>query len=266
MSFNSQLEVFSIPKRSGIYFFYLPKFNIGYVGRSNNLRLRYHQHVLEGSHRIEIIEYVKLFDDLEYLILEFTDGYKIKDQRIIEKQWIQHFKRKGVKLLNKSDPTLEFNLEDRKAVIAYTKDTLQFVGRWDSVYEASKKVGCGQPNISRVLIGKPYKKTGQLQRSAKGLFWFYEEGFTEEKLKQHKEKYDFSIKTWKLAVAKTNEKTGKLRCKKINQYDLSGNFIKQWFSAIAVEKEGITSNNNICTCLKGKTKTAGGYIWKYAED
>lgn len=52
----------------------------------------------------------------------------------------------------------------------------------------------------------------------------------------------------------------------ILQYDLKGNFIKEWSSI----KEAETfyhpkkiEKNNICSCCLGKQKTAYGYIWKY---
>lgn len=54
------------------------------------------------------------------------------------------------------------------------------------------------------------------------------------------------------------------RSKKVNQYDLNGNLIKTWKSI----KEASEANNiflgNISSCCKGKIKTTGGYIWKYA--
>ena len=50
---------------------------------------------------------------------------------------------------------------------------------------------------------------------------------------------------------------------KINQYDLKGNFIKQWSYIRQVQKELGISNSNIVGCCKGKRKSAGGYIWKY---
>lgn len=50
---------------------------------------------------------------------------------------------------------------------------------------------------------------------------------------------------------------------KINQYDLQGNFIKQWDYIRQVEKETGISNVNIVKCCKGKRKSVGGYIWKY---
>ena len=46
----------------------------------------------------------------------------------------------------------------------------------------------------------------------------------------------------------------------ILQYDLDGNFIREWECAADVGKE---VNSNICQCLKGRAKTAYGYIWKY---
>lgn len=52
----------------------------------------------------------------------------------------------------------------------------------------------------------------------------------------------------------------------IVQYGLNGKYIKEWKSALDAEKEMRGKNTgNICNCLKGKTKTAYGYIWKYKE-
>lgn len=50
--------------------------------------------------------------------------------------------------------------------------------------------------------------------------------------------------------------------KPILQFDLKGNFIREWPSATDVGKE---VNDAICNCLKGKSKTSLGYIWKYKE-
>ena len=52
------------------------------------------------------------------------------------------------------------------------------------------------------------------------------------------------------------------RNKPILQYDLDGNFIREWECANDVGRE---AQANICYCLKGKTKSAYGYIWKYKE-
>ena len=62
------------------------------------------------------------------------------------------------------------------------------------------------------------------------------------------------------------EKCVKAQLKPIVQLSLNGEFIKKWDSAKQVKLELGFSNNNICTCLKGKTKSAGKYKWKYLSD
>ena len=57
-----------------------------------------------------------------------------------------------------------------------------------------------------------------------------------------------------------------LECRPVNQYDLKGNLIKKWKgSKYAMVELGIW-NANIVNCCKGKRKSAGGYIWKYAKE
>lgn len=57
---------------------------------------------------------------------------------------------------------------------------------------------------------------------------------------------------------------GKDRCIKINQFDKDGNFIKTWDSIVSAEKE-LSVYKVINNCLRGKTKTSAGYIWRYYE-
>ena len=54
--------------------------------------------------------------------------------------------------------------------------------------------------------------------------------------------------------------------RKINQYDLDGNFIKQWDSLNeAARFLNKKSSGPISNCCSGKIKTAYGYKWEYAE-
>jgi hypothetical protein len=50
--------------------------------------------------------------------------------------------------------------------------------------------------------------------------------------------------------------------KPINQYDLEGNFIRDWQSATIAGKELNLHLTSIRNCVRGITKTSGGYIWK----
>ena len=47
------------------------------------------------------------------------------------------------------------------------------------------------------------------------------------------------------------------------QYDLNDNFIKEWDSIASASKELNIRSNNIVTCCSGKSKSSGGFIWKY---
>lgn len=59
-----------------------------------------------------------------------------------------------------------------------------------------------------------------------------------------------------------NERTSQTLKKKVYQYDQEMNLIKIHEGAIDAEKDTGISRSSICYCIKGRTKTAGGYIWK----
>lgn len=59
------------------------------------------------------------------------------------------------------------------------------------------------------------------------------------------------------------EKISKSNSKKIIQYNLSGEFIQMFNSALEVTKTLNINNGNISSCCKGKLAQAGGFIWKY---
>lgn len=51
----------------------------------------------------------------------------------------------------------------------------------------------------------------------------------------------------------------------ILQYDLDGNFIKEYTSASQAGREIKQNGNSISDCLNGKQKTAFGFKWKYKQ-
>ena len=53
--------------------------------------------------------------------------------------------------------------------------------------------------------------------------------------------------------------------KKVLQFTKSGEFIKEWVSAIEAARELGIARSNICKCCKGERKSAGGYVWRYAS-
>ena len=61
---------------------------------------------------------------------------------------------------------------------------------------------------------------------------------------------------------KRNAKSGK----RIDQYDLDGNFIKSFDKISFAELELGINNGNISSCLKGRLKSAGGYKWQFSDN
>lgn len=53
--------------------------------------------------------------------------------------------------------------------------------------------------------------------------------------------------------------------KKVDQYDLDGNFIKTWESISSIEKELDIKGTHISRVCRGKRKTTGGYVFKYHQ-
>ena len=58
------------------------------------------------------------------------------------------------------------------------------------------------------------------------------------------------------------ERSSSKHKKAILQFTLDGEFIREWECASDVGKE---VQSNICHCLKGKYKSAYGFVWKYKE-
>lgn len=57
----------------------------------------------------------------------------------------------------------------------------------------------------------------------------------------------------------------KLNNKPVLQYSLNNIFIAKFSSATEVQKKLGYHSTDICSCCKGKNKTAYGYIWRYAN-
>mgnify|MGYP003290958110 CR=1 FL=1 len=53
--------------------------------------------------------------------------------------------------------------------------------------------------------------------------------------------------------------------KPVLQFDLEGNFIKEWKSAMECGRNGF-NHKGVSMCCKGKLKTYKGYIWKHKKE
>lgn len=83
---------------------------------------------------------------------------------------------------------------------------------------------------------------------------------------EHKRKLSEALKGTHLSddhKRKISESSKGKNSKPIIQYSKSGEFIKEWGSITEASEYLNKYHNNICSCLKGKIKSAYGYMWKY---
>lgn len=56
------------------------------------------------------------------------------------------------------------------------------------------------------------------------------------------------------------------RRKKVNQYDLDGNFVRSWDGYVEIEQTLGIPKQCVCACVKGRSKTAFGFIWRHSNE
>ena len=55
------------------------------------------------------------------------------------------------------------------------------------------------------------------------------------------------------------------RSKPIIQFSKDGELVKEWPSVREAGRQLGVAHQSICGCLKGQTKSAGGFVWRYAH-
>jgi group I intron endonuclease len=105
-----------------------------------------------------------------------------------------------------------------------------FIKEWSSIKEAEDQYKKG---IKEVLVKK--------SKTAGGYIWRYKE--------------DPLSLDYKLPIHKL--------CKKVYQFNLNGELIKEWDSVIKIQEELNLPNSNISACCNDKQKTAYGFKWSY---
>lgn len=114
-----------------------------------------------------------------------------------------------------------------------------FIAEYETITKASQKTGVNLSRISDVARGN--------RKTAGGYLW----KFTNDKHIHHKKKPIYNIE---------NDKN----LKPVLQYDLQGNLIGEYRGiAEATRINGFNNRTNIICNLKGRTKSAYGFVWKY---
>lgn len=70
---------------------------------------------------------------------------------------------------------------------------------------------------------------------------------------------------FKIGLHKSKKGKDNVCSKKVIQYDMQGNFIKEWGSTMEIQRELGIRNSCISACCKGLYKQSHNYIWKYKD-
>jgi hypothetical protein len=164
-----------------------------------------------------------------------------EDWKFLESYWIEQFKQWGFNVLNKNQGgggPITHSMESRNKISQSRKGI------------PSPLKNLKRPSVSKKLKGrKSYHKSDtslKISCALKG------KPFTEEHKQKIKQTRGF-LKTRKSTWLTTP----------VLQYDLKGNFIKEWLSQNEATKFLNKNGDGIGACCRGKQKSAYGFIWKF---
>lgn len=188
---------------------------------------------------------------IEYNIIDEINSINHKDWKPLECYWIEQFKQWGFTVMNqnkggggvqKHSNITKNKMSEKQLLLSsdkkikISKPVLQydleynFIKEWNSIYEACE---AGFGGVDMCVIGGT--------KTAGGFIW--------------RHKSNPLPKNFKLPIHKL--------CMSISQYTLDYKWIKDWESS---KKASLSLNidpGTLTSCLKGRQKTSGGFIWKY---
>jgi hypothetical protein len=149
---------------------------------------------------------------------------------------------KGKKRPTQMKPVLQYDLEGN------------FIKEYESIVQAMEMT-----KIKSIFENASGYKNNKV-KTAGGFVWIYKEQFNNSILEQ-KLKIAKSPKSPTPENAKIN--ISKNLMKPVLQYDLEGNFIKEWPSIKHISEHYKIHSSNIGNCCRGTQQTSCGYKWKF---
>lgn len=210
---------------------------VGITSSTNNPQDRWRYG--HGYKRCEIMHRaIKKYgwDNFKHIVLCRTTKAKA---RLLEATLIWHYKHKGISY------NISNGGEGTGVVSESTKEKLrQYVGEKSSMYGK---------HPSEETIRRRIETRKRLNHYDKSMPWL-----AIYRLRKGKDS--------PLYGKRPSDSTLNAHRKPILQYDSQGNFIKEFPSIKDAAKEANISSPALVNCLKGKTKKAGGFKWKYKNE
>lgn len=196
-----------------------------YIGKTKNNRKNNHTR--------------KYGKQILYNYIDEIDSLDHKDWKQLESKWIQYYIDLGYNVLNKN--------KGGGGVIFHTNETKQ-------------KMSKPKPEITKLKIKNGLKGNKHIDHKKGKEHGNYGKIRSEEQLQSmRKPKPEgFGLK---MKVSKPNVSI--VRSIPIIQYNMNNIIIKEWDNAASAGENLNIKVASICNALKGRAKTAGGFIWKY---
>ena len=244
---------------------------IRYIGKANNPENRYKNHYNssrdKNTHKRNWINSVRKSGFRPELII--LDEVPKKEWKYWEKFYISLFKTWGFNLVNYTDggdgstfgnkgswkkgnvphnkgiPCSEETKKKIKDTLTGTTNVSSYkpIIKYDLQYNEIKRYKCIKDAIDEsnglFSASKISKCLKGVRKHHRGFVWKYDDGT--------------SINKVEITLLR----------KEVVQFDKNLNEIKRYKSIKSAADETNTFATNIWACCKGKTKTSGGYIWKY---
>lgn len=207
------------------------KIKIYYLHRGNNIPF-YVGKTIKPSVRLS--QHIFSFKDknIEMVLLDKVDK---SEWKFWEKYWIEQLRYWGFVLENKNN------------------------GGGGPKEGIPKPEGFG---VGRTHSETTKQKISKANKGKKGPLGYVRSKKTKQKISKANSKPKPQGFSQKIKNLKQNTPNIKSR-KPILQFDLEGNFIKEWDGAITIKKELGINNVSVMQCCKGIIKTSNNYIWKY---
>jgi hypothetical protein len=170
-------------------------------------------------------------ENIIYSEIDEINSLDKKDWKYLETYWINQFRAWGFEVLNEN--------EGGGGPITHSQKTKEKMSK--------TRKGKSLPELHRNKISKSKKGCS---------VWSKDKKFSEE----HKDKISKAKKGKSLPSLSYIE--NKNNIKPILQYDLEGNFIKEWTSATEASHFYNKTPESIRNCCNNKCKTSNGFIWK----